>query len=224
MAARMRASSGPRQRKPMRIAESNVFRLRPQQGADPFAAVPRLLHPPGVGLAMDDAFSEFGTTAGWSYGGLSAAIAEGQIFLGYPTLAAMLQRVEYMNAIASIADDMTRKWIEFKASAGLDKSDRIKALEDKFEAIKAQSEFKTHIIQALAFGRSHLYLDTGKTDDKDELKTDLGSGARSATSAFKMAGEELLGVRPIEPVWVSRTTTRRRTLSSRTGTSRTHGT
>jgi hypothetical protein len=39
--------------------------------------------------------------------------------------------------------------------------------------------------------------------DKDELKTDLGNGARSAASAFKMPGQQLLGVRPIEPVWVS---------------------
>jgi uncharacterized protein len=137
-------------------------------------------------MAMDDAYSEFAGTSGWSYGGLSSAIAEGQIFLGYPTLAALMQRVEYMNAIASIADDMTRKWIEFKASAGVDKSDRIKALKDKFEAIKAQAEVKNHVIQALGFGRSHLYLDTGSTDNRDELKTDLGFGARSAASALKM--------------------------------------
>jgi uncharacterized protein len=60
----------------------------------------------------------FQQTSGWSYGGLGSAYAEGQIFLGYPVLAALMQRVEYMNAISSIADDMTRKWIEFKASAG----------------------------------------------------------------------------------------------------------
>jgi uncharacterized protein len=157
-------------------------------------------------------------------GGLNSAIAEGQIFLGYPTLGALMQRVEYMNAIASIADDMTRKWIEFKASAGLDKSDRIKALTDKFEAIKLQSEVKNHIIHALGFGRAHLYLDTGDTDNKDELKTDLGFGARSASSALKMPGNELLGVRPIEPVWVSPHDYGTSNRSSRTGTSRTLGT
>jgi uncharacterized protein len=104
---------------------------------------------------------------------------------------------------AGIADDMVRKWIEFKASAGVDKSDRIKALTDKFEAIRVQADIKTHIIHALGYGRSHLYLDTGSTDDKEELKTDLGTGARSAASAYKMPGKQLLGIRPIEPVWVS---------------------
>ena len=55
----------------------------------------------------------------------------------------------------------------------------------------------------MGFGRSHLYLDTGLTDVRDELKTDLGFGARSAASALKMPGLELIGLRPIEPVWVS---------------------
>ena len=103
---------------------------------NPFEGTPKSLHPPGVGvpsLAMDDALSAFQQTSGWSYGGLGSAYAEGQIFLGYPVLAALMQRVEYMNAISSIADDMTRKWIEFKASAGVDKSGRIEELTDKFE-------------------------------------------------------------------------------------------
>jgi len=70
-------------------------------------------------------------------------------------------------------------------------------------AIRLQSELKTHIVQALCFGRAHVYIDIGDTDDAEELKTDIGNGARSATSALKMAGKEVLGIRPIEPVWVS---------------------
>ena len=182
MAARRRASSGPRpavrKNNVIRINENLLGRTRPAQPENPFAGTPRTLHPPGVGAphptqAMDDAYSAFSSYAGWSYGGLGGAVAEGQIFLGYPILAALGQRVEYVNAISSIADDMVRKWIEFKASAGVDKSDRIKALKDKFEAIKVQSEVKTHLIQALLFGRAHLYLDTGDTDKKDELKERL---------------------------------------------------
>lgn len=141
MAARKRASVGPRPsvRKPMRISE-NVWRLPTRQGVDPFVADHSKLHPPGVGprpvpgMAMDDAYGAFAVTSA--------------------------QRVEYLNALMSIADDMTRKWIEFKAKAGLDKTERIEALKDKFEAIKVQSEVKAHIVQALGFGRAHLYLDT----------------------------------------------------------------
>jgi uncharacterized protein len=194
----------------MRISERAMDgrHSRPAPQPNPFQIDLSKLHPAGVvppeaKLAMDSIYSEFGTTAGWSYGGLSAAIAEGQVFLGYPTLAALMQRVEYLNAVASIADDMTRKWIEFKASAGVDKSERINDLKDKFEAIRFQTEAKAHLIQALGFGRSHLYVDTGDTDSREELKTDIGNGSRSATTALKMPGKQVLGVHTIEPVWVS---------------------
>ena len=174
MAARHRASSGPRPatRRNIHINDALIGRAdRPVRPVNPFEGTPKSLHPPGVGMpsmAMDDVITAFQQTSGWSYGGLGSAYAEGQIFLGYPVLAALMQRVEYMNAISSIADDMTRKWIEFKASAGVDKSGRIKELTDKFESIRVQAEIKTHITQALGFGRAHLYLDTGDTDDRDE--------------------------------------------------------
>jgi hypothetical protein len=119
MAARKRASSGPKLAtyKGMRISQrvlDDGRHGRPAPQPNPFQIDLSKLHPAGVvppeaKLAMDSIYSEFGTTAGWSYGGLSAAIAEGQIFLGYPTLAALMQRVEYLNAVATIADDMTRK-------------------------------------------------------------------------------------------------------------------
>ena len=46
------------------------------------------------------------------------------MFLGYPTLA-LGQRAEYQNILKTIADDMTRKSIRLKASAGVDKSEKI---------------------------------------------------------------------------------------------------
>ena len=184
--------------------------MRPVTNVNPFEIDLSKLHPPGVrglgeeGMALDNAYlSEFGNASGWSYNALGSAIAEGQVFLGYPTLAALMQRVEYINAIMSIADDMTRKWIEFKAKAGVDKSERIDALKDKFEDITLQGNLKLHVAQALGFGRSHVYIDTGDTDKPEELKQDIGNGARSAATAFKLAGKEVLGVYPIEPVWVS---------------------
>ena len=70
-------------------------------------------------------------------------------------------------------------------------------------ALALQAQVKTWLIHGFNFGRGHLYLDTGDTEKPEELKSDLGTGARSAASAFKMPGKQLLGVRPIEPVWVS---------------------
>jgi uncharacterized protein len=139
---------------------------------------------------------------GWAYNNLASGFAEGTIFLGYSTLAVMAQRAEYMNMSTSLADDETRKWIKFKARAeSMDKSEKIKAIEDKLDSLKAQAAFKTYLTQAYHYGRAHLYLDTGDTDNPDELKTDLGGGARSAASALKMAGKKLIGLRPIEAVW-----------------------
>lgn len=140
MAARKRLSAGPRPAayRGIRISERAMqgVSMRLPEPVNPFQVDPSKLHPPGVrgvdekGMALDNAYlSDFSNSAGWSYGALRGAIAEGQIFLGYPTLAALMQRVEYINAMMSIADDMTRKWIEFKAKAGLDKSERIEEAE-----------------------------------------------------------------------------------------------
>ena len=69
--------------------------MRPVTNVNPFEIDLSKLHPPGVrglgeeGMALDNAYlSEFGNASGWSYNALGSAIAEGQVFLGYPTLAA----------------------------------------------------------------------------------------------------------------------------------------
>src|SRR5271166_5773668 len=202
-----RTSAGPRPlRKPMRISPNVALRAESRVRENPFQLSKQLtaLHPPGVGMAMDDgAYTSLSGFSNWSYNNFASMAAEGQIFLGYPTLAAMGQRNENAVAVTTIADDMTRKWIRLKGQAGLAKQDRIDEINDKFDAIALQANMKVWLIQAFQFGRGHLYLDTGDTDDREELKTDLGFGARSATSALKMPGKELLAVRPVEPVWVS---------------------
>ncbi len=125
---------------------------------------------------------------------LSASL-EGQMFLGYPTLALMSQRAEYQNMVKTIADDMTRKWIRLKASAGVDKSAKIKRIEDKLEALKARDVFKQAIMNDGYYGRRHVDI------DPEELVSNLGFGARSATTAGKMPGKKIVNLRPIEPMW-----------------------
>jgi uncharacterized protein len=184
---RYRPSAGrPAARKPLRISQAaldaaNRVIVR-QQPANPFAPPPSL-HP--TPMAMDQAWDGGLGYSRWAFGALGSAVEEGQMFLGYPVLAAMSQRAEYNRMVTTIADDMTRKWIEFKASAaatqrGIDKSDKIKAMNDKFEALDAITAWKNEIIGALTFGRGHLYIDIGDTDNRDELKTDIGNGGRSA--------------------------------------------
>ena len=89
------------------------------------------------------------------------------MFLGYPTLAVMSQRAEYNTMVHTIADDMTRKWIELRASAAadgsgakVDKSEKIKSLTDKFEGLDLQTSFKNGIIQDGFFGRTQLAEDS----------------------------------------------------------------
>jgi hypothetical protein len=50
------------------------------------------------------------------------------------------------------------------------------------------------------FGRSHIYLDTGQTDDRDELKLPLGNGT-NAMSKAKVGKGSPKRIRVIEPVW-----------------------
>jgi hypothetical protein len=56
------------------------------------------------------------------------------------------------------------------------------------------------------FGRSHLYIDTGATDNRPELETSIGSG-RDEVSAAKLAGMSIKALRPIEPVGSIRSAT-----------------
>ena len=153
-----------------------------------------------------------------------SAYLEGQMFLGYPTLALMSQRAEYQNMVKTIADDMTRKWIRLKASAGVDKSEKIKRIEDKLEALRTRDVFKQAIMNDGYYGRGHVYIDTGCSDDKAELASNLGFGARSMATAYKMPGQRISISSQSNRCGAIRASTTRRTLSSPIGTFRSNGT
>ncbi len=209
-----RSTAGaPKRRPPLAFPQRLLDRIdRPKlKSFDPFT--PGDLHPFRVPeIAADQASvnssaiggpsSSTGFVSSWAYGQYEmSAYLEGQVFLGYPTLALMSQRAEYQNMVKTIADDMTRKWIRLKASAGVDKSAKIKRIEDKLEALRTRDFFKQAIMNDGYYGRGHVYIDTGCGDDKDELASNLGFGSRSIASAFKMPGQKILNLQPIEPVW-----------------------
>src|SRR5574337_2185672 len=105
----------------------------------------------------------------------SSLYAEGQTFQGYPELGLMAQRPEYRLVAETLADEATRKWIKLQASdEGEDKSDKIKRIEDEMERLDVRGNFRKIAEQDGLFGRGHLYLDTGDTDDAQELATNLG--------------------------------------------------
>lgn len=161
--------------------------------------------PPGVipndsaSMAMDAQPNvvAFGAWAGGYYG---AAFSEGLEFLGYPYLAELSQRPEYRRMVEVIATEMTRKWIKLTATGDDDKTDKIKAIDAELVRLEAQKVFKILAEQDGFFGRSHLYLDTGKTDDPQELLTPIGNG-RDKTSQSKIGKGDLKALRTVEAVW-----------------------
>lgn len=84
-----------------------------------------------------------------------------------------------------------------------DKADKIKELNDELDRLKVRDAFCKCASYDGFMGRSHLYLDTGDTDNRDELKTPIGNG-RSPESMAKFKGKTgfLKAVRPVEAVWV----------------------
>lgn len=96
---------------PARKVENTPFR---------FPTFPKAATPASGTMAMDSdlvASMQYGTDcwlSGGDFGGLSA---EGLMFLGYPYLSELAQRPEYRIISETIADDATRRWIDFDASA-----------------------------------------------------------------------------------------------------------
>ena len=132
------------------------------------------------------------------------AYAEGTVFLGYSFLASLAQHAEYRVVSETIASEMTREWIDLKIASGDEtKEDKRKLIEDRLDALAAQHALRKVAEYDGFFGRGHLYLDTGVTDDPDKLLTDLGDG-RSMLSKLKLGpnkSQRLLRLQPVEASW-----------------------
>jgi len=205
------------ERRPMQISHYMLARAaeRPNYSAPrfdgndlfrPYEPAPGVL-PEGrtAEMAMDDAgISALGWAGGFAGGYIqSAAYKEGQTFLGYSELALMLQRPEYRIMCETLADEATRKWIKFRAaSEDESKSDKISAIEEEFKRLKVRENFRIAAEKDAGFGRHHLYLDTGDTEDPQELTTNLGD-SRSVISKGKVSPDRpLRALRSIEAMWV----------------------
>lgn len=81
------------------------------------------------------------------------------------------------------------------------KAERINQLEEMFKDLNVKECMKTIIEQDGFFGRSHLYLDTGDTDNREELRMSIGSG-KDALSRLKVRPDKpIVRIRPVEAVW-----------------------
>ena len=99
------------------------------------------------------------------------------MFMGYAHLASLSLRPEYRVVTEVIASEMTREWIELKAASGDEsKADKIKQIGDILDNLGVRKAFPKVTESDGFFGRGHLYLDTGVTNDDDELRMNLGDG------------------------------------------------
>lgn len=185
----------------------------------PFTIDHAKMHPPGaippaesgLRLAMDDAIN----WAASGFAGVSqlGAFTEGLEFLGYPYLAQLAQRAEYRSIVDTIATEMTRKWISFKGTGDVDKTVKIKELNDYLDSLNARERFGESAALDGYFGRTHLYLDLFGDDrmlDRDpkwdqELKTSIGNGSDTLSDG-KLSKGCLKRLQTVEPTWTYPTT------------------
>jgi phage-related protein (TIGR01555 family) len=161
--------------------------------------------PPGIvpkgitpKLANDDNITAYN---GWAVGQLANnAINNGTVFLGFPYLSELAQIPEYRYLAEVTATEMTREWIGIKSTATDDEGneDKIIELVDFMKKLDVQGNFERLAELDYFFGRSHLYLDTGDTDNPDELKTPIGNGLDEVTAA---KGIKLKALKVVEPIW-----------------------
>jgi hypothetical protein len=102
-----------------RLPEFNPFQLP--------AFPPKAVPPKKLRMAMDESMDWAGQQ--WAGEMFANVAAEGLIFLGYPFLSELAQRPEYRVISETIADDATRKWIDFEVT-GNEKENRRKAKKD----------------------------------------------------------------------------------------------
>jgi len=141
-------------------------------------------------LAMDSAFSRLASYAD-GFSGISSDVG----FLGYPVLAELAQIPEYRRPCEIIAKEMTRKWIKFTAVGNEDKTDKIKQLEAEFDRLQIKRAFRRAFEHDGIFGIGHIFLDTGISDDPNELRMPL------TPKRQKVAIGSLKSLVNIEPIW-----------------------
>jgi uncharacterized protein len=170
-------------------------RLKP--AAPPPGVVPKTFK--AVRMAMDE--GELNSFMGWMSSSWSnLAFVEGYTFLGYPVLSQLAQISEYRQVSETIADESTRKWIEIKSkSDDAGQADRIADLEAEMKRLGVRRAFNTVSRHDGFFGRAHLYLDTGDTDDRPELMKSLGTTPKEIKR--KLSKGQLRALKTVEPVW-----------------------
>jgi phage-related protein (TIGR01555 family) len=185
--------SGPAQTDPYRLNIADwVAGLAPER--DPYARKLQLPKLPngkqlGSGMAMDDA-----DNGPFPYQGYFGLNSFNLYFPGYPYLAMLAQRTEYLQPTHTHAKDMTREWIEFTTKGKANKAKKIEEIETRFEELGVQALFRKALIHDGFYGVGHIFIDLkGHDDTKLPILLDPRSIKKNS----------LRGFRNIEPMWVT---------------------
>src|ERR1017187_5606080 len=185
------------ERSGMKINQTVLYDAKPRQLEAPRRELGRPELPPGVipkdhvEMAMDDA----GQSLPWGWSNQMAGWGCGLFFPGYPYLAELSQRPEYRSPVETIAEEMTRKWIEFKSTGTEDVSDKIEQIENAFAEFGIQDKFRHATEKDNYFGRAQMYVDIKGHENKRDLPLliDKATIPKGSLKSFKV----------IEPMWTT---------------------
>jgi hypothetical protein len=97
----------------------------------------------------------------------------------------------------TIAEEMTRRWIKLEATGDDDKADKLKRIEAELDRLSARDVFRRAAEYEGFFGLSKIYLDTGATDNPDELSKPL------LVSKAKIGIGGLNALTLVDPSWIA---------------------
>lgn len=118
-------------------------------------------------LAMDEHLQSCGYSSLIQHAmGLGMGLEElAPQFLGYPYLAGLAQNALIRAGVTTIAEDMTKNWVEIKRGGkGAEKDEKISAITTALEDFNLQTLFNEAAQKCDFDGGCLIYIDTGETD------------------------------------------------------------
>jgi phage-related protein (TIGR01555 family) len=131
----------------------------------------------------------------YGFNAIQSQYVEGVAFPGFPALAALCQRSEYLRPAEILAKEMTRKWIRLQYAGEEEQTDKIKKLEEECRRLNVRGLFCKAAELDNRYGRGQIYIDTGDTEKPEELSKPL------IASVEKISLGKIKALRTIEPIW-----------------------
>lgn len=122
-------------------------------------------------------------------------------FPGYPYLATLAQKPEYRKMVGTLAEEMTRKWINIKTVGDDDKSEQVKQLYDAMDRFRLKDRFREAAEHDGYFGGGQIYIDVQSAKGISAWTDPVELQSKLFLSDKKIKKGSLRGFTVIEPVW-----------------------